>query len=56
MSKLNVDRMRKRVSIPTPAQAAAVQGEDEYPEGSVVIRDAAGRVIRVLDPNRGRSR
>lgn len=46
MSKLNVDRMRKRVNIPRPDAA------EEEPEG-IVVRDAVGRIIRVLPAPRG---
>jgi hypothetical protein len=45
MSKLNVDRMRKRVNVPRP-------DADEEPEG-IVVRDAVGRIIRVLPVPRG---
>lgn len=47
MRKLNVDRMRKRVSIPKPSD------KTDSAEEQVVIRDAVGRVIRVLPAKRG---
>jgi hypothetical protein len=50
MSKLNVERMRKRVSVPLPEkQPAAPEPE---PEQFREIRDAAGRLIRVLPVKR----
>jgi hypothetical protein len=56
MTTLKLDRMRKYAAgRPAPKGAAAVTGAlaGEYPAGSTVIRDAVGRVIRVIEPRRG---
>jgi hypothetical protein len=50
MSKLNVDRMRKRISVPPPEKPPPAP--EPEPEQFREIRDAAGRLIRVLPVKR----
>jgi hypothetical protein len=44
--RVNVERMRKRISVPRPVEQPARAAEGPDP---IVVKDAAGNVIRVIE-------